>query len=104
MLPKAIAYKRLQGFIPYQAGLELQQLITRRIMDQKAFNSQKDTTDLVLLLEHRPVYTSGRRMKGADEIDGQRLREETGADFMEVCFVWFVVSIGCFLMWTALIL
>jgi hypothetical protein len=48
-----------------------------------------DDIDILLLLEHTPVYTAGRRLMGksggdAHEYEGERLRRETGAEYYEV--------------------
>ncbi|KAJ3211433.1 hypothetical protein HDU82_005888 [Entophlyctis luteolus] len=54
-----------EGLVPYTVGLELQQnLVKQRISNHKLPN-------VVLLLEHAPVYTAGRRLKGV-ELEAER--------------------------------
>ncbi|KXS19728.1 lipoyltransferase [Gonapodya prolifera JEL478] len=95
-----IAYKYIPH-LPYHTGLKLQEaLVQRRVamMDEaekSATSGQKDLNigqgpssrlpiDVILLLQHDPVYTGGRRIRGASSAsEGLRLRELTGADYHE---------------------
>ncbi|KNE67667.1 lipoyl(octanoyl) transferase [Allomyces macrogynus ATCC 38327] len=72
-----LAYKRLPGHVPYQVGLALQ----HATVDAKL---RGEAPNVVYLLEHAPVYTAGRRIKGTDATEGARLRRETGAEYYEI--------------------
>ncbi|KAI8618296.1 hypothetical protein BC830DRAFT_1166313 [Chytriomyces sp. MP71] len=64
-----IGYHRLRGLVPYRVGVRLQeQLVQRRIADPSVPN-------VLLMLEHSPVYTGGRRLKGdAFVIEAARIK------------------------------
>ena len=102
MIPK-IHVKRLPGLVKYSKGLELQNILVKsRIKCQQPsvqntnsllshssqldqfLNSTSPAIDILLLLEHLPVYTAGRRMKGSELDLGRNLVSKTGADFHEV--------------------
>ncbi|KAG6812062.1 hypothetical protein H0H92_004593 [Tricholoma furcatifolium] len=73
-----ILYYHFRRPLPYTQTLALQERLHRLQLSKRESNSHKD---ILLLLQHRPVYTAGRRQK--DEYD---LAEETrmttmGADF-----------------------
>lgn len=72
---KSVAYKYL-GRVPYLKALQLQEFLVRRRLDNV------DAEDILLLLHHRPVYTAGRRIKGTDDSEGNRLRD-LGAEYYE---------------------
>lgn len=65
--------------LPYIRTLALQERIHSLQLSLR--QSSPSHKDILLLLQHRPVYTSGRRQK-EDEIASERMRlEKLGADF-----------------------
>ncbi|GAA5858869.1 hypothetical protein JCM8547_007135 [Rhodosporidiobolus lusitaniae] len=88
----------LPSHLPYSASLLLQEsLVQARLSAKAALLAQKDRThedkqalqrvaetDVLLLLQHSPVYTAGRREKDADvaQEEGDRLRK-LGADYVQ---------------------
>lgn len=92
-----IVYHHLRRPLPYSQGLLLQEhLVSRRLSAQKALRIGRETgnegneavrrvadTDILLLLEHKPVYTAGRREKDLESTlrEGERLRA-LGADYV----------------------
>ncbi|KAL7752219.1 Mitochondrial translocator assembly and maintenance protein 41 [Sorochytrium milnesiophthora] len=72
----AIAYKLLPT-ISYAAGLELMERTVERKQQDRFF------PNVMYLLQHRPVYTAGRRIKNSVDTEGARLRA-LGADYYEV--------------------
>ncbi|KAJ3146497.1 putative lipoyltransferase 2, mitochondrial [Geranomyces variabilis] len=71
----AIAVKRLASPMPYMAALALQDhLVTLR--------TQRRVPNILLLLQHPPTFTAGRRVRGTDDTEGVRLRA-TGAEYYE---------------------
>lgn len=82
----ALRYVHLPRLVPYSIGLELQQtLVARRVAAlQRATPAQPaPDEDVLLLLEHRPVYTAGRRETDEATLgaEGARLRA-FGADYV----------------------
>ncbi|KAK0245908.1 hypothetical protein EDD85DRAFT_944299 [Armillaria nabsnona] len=78
-----IFYHYFHSPLPYSTTLVLQE--TLHVLQLAARNSTKSHAshpDLLLLLQHRPVYTAGRRQH-ADSTQGDRRRlTNTGADFV----------------------
>jgi hypothetical protein len=70
------------GTVPYGTALNLQHQLVQRRLD--ALQSNQVTSDILLLLEHTPVYTGGRRIKGTEDSERKRLGA-FGADYFEVC-------------------
>jgi lipoate-protein ligase B len=68
------------GTIPYSQGLAIQQRVVENAI--KAANSGKPCHTL-LLLQHPPTYTVGRRVKNSVETEGKRLKA-LGAEYHEV--------------------
>ncbi|KAJ3052770.1 putative lipoyltransferase 2, mitochondrial [Rhizophlyctis rosea] len=73
-----IAYKYLGPSVPYMQALSLQDLLVN-----KAASSPDSSTNVLLLLQHPPTYTAGRRVKGTEDTEGARLRA-LGAEYHEV--------------------
>ncbi|KAI9017186.1 hypothetical protein BC832DRAFT_527426 [Gaertneriomyces semiglobifer] len=76
-----LAYKYLDT-IPYAKALALQNAI---VASRTATNGEQDEfpdLDILLLLQHPPTYTAGRRIVGTDATEGERLRK-LGADYFE---------------------
>ncbi|KAI8854649.1 hypothetical protein BC829DRAFT_379354 [Chytridium lagenaria] len=61
-------------------------IIVKRLYGLTKLKQQKGTMipDVILLLEHAPVFTAGRRLRGQTVEEGERLKRLTGADFDEV--------------------
>jgi lipoate-protein ligase B len=92
-----IAWTYLKGHVPYTVGLALQEtLVSRRLeakaallglspseSDQISRAEQIASTDVLLLLQHSPVYTAGRRERDpvTAAAEGERLRK-LGADYV----------------------
>jgi lipoyl(octanoyl) transferase 2 len=74
-----ILYHYFRAPVPYTRGLALQEAIHKIQHTQKKNGTLKD---VLLLLQHRPVYTAGRRQT-EDSTRNERLRlEKIGADFI----------------------
>lgn len=88
--PPQILWTYLPSHVPYEVGLALQEALVRYRIDSKnraEFSSSPSTTtpDVLLLLQHTPVYTSGRREKDGEvlEVERQRLQAVApGADYV----------------------
>ncbi|TPX35488.1 lipoyl(octanoyl) transferase [Synchytrium microbalum] len=73
-------YSRYLGSIPYTRALALQSaLVQARIRRDSPLRD----SNMLLLLQHPPTYTAGRRIKGTAHTEGRRLRD-LGADYYEV--------------------
>lgn len=86
-----IGYINIRKPLPYQLGLELQDLLVQRRLKLSAEikenpnNNNIDKNiplDIVCFLQHTPTYTAGRRIRG-QENEGKRLNE-LGAAYVEV--------------------
>jgi lipoyl(octanoyl) transferase 2 len=87
-----ILYHYLPTPVPYKPALELQerlhqlQLATRRRQSHSPLNEEGNKThpDILLLLQHRPVYTGGRRQQQwTDELELEQKRlQHLGADWV----------------------
>src|SRR5256885_934728 len=96
-----LPYLYLKAPLAYSTALQLQtQLVQRRLSArQKLKNNLSNTldaiiakTDILILLEHPPTYTIGRRDRGRSAHDNSARREEErlqalGAEYFEVEFV-----------------
>jgi lipoate-protein ligase B len=75
----SILYHHFQIPLPYASALALQEKVHQLQMIQRPSGSHKD---IVLLLQHRPVYTAGRRQTES-EVRHERVRlNSMGADFV----------------------
>ncbi|KAJ3046378.1 putative lipoyltransferase 2, mitochondrial [Rhizophlyctis rosea] len=73
-----IAYKYIGSSVPYLKALSLQDhLVTR------AATASSNPINILLLLQHPPTYTAGRRIKGTEDTEGRKLRA-LGAEYHEV--------------------
>ncbi|KAI9144485.1 hypothetical protein BKA69DRAFT_797347 [Paraphysoderma sedebokerense] len=84
---RAMAYKLLP-IIPYDLGLRLQsETVKNRIAFSDSESSHprimSNNIDILYLLQHKPVYTAGRRIKNSLDTEGKRLKQ-FGADYVEV--------------------
>lgn len=66
--------------LAYAEALTLQETIHRFQLQQR--QTEGRNKDILLLLQHRPVYTAGRRQKTSDIYDEGIHLERTGADFV----------------------
>ena len=67
----------IPGYIPYDKALKIQYYLVQRLsLSEKGFH-------VLLLLQHPPTYTAGRRIKGTIRTEGDRLKK-LGADYFEV--------------------
>ena len=74
-----VFYHHFRTPLPYAKTLALQEKLHRIQLAARPTSSHQD---LLLLLQHRPVYTAGRRQTG-DELAQERTRVvQTGADFV----------------------
>jgi len=78
MLPP-IFYYVFRLPLPYSRSLRLQETIHQT---QLALRHSKTHKDVLLLLEHRPVYTAGRRQTAASVKDENERLIRMGADFV----------------------
>ena len=74
-----ILYHHFKFPLPYVPTLALQEKLHELQLAQRRTNSHKD---IILLLQHRPVYTAGRRQSEL-EVRDERIRlTKIGADFI----------------------
>ena len=74
-----VFYHHFRTPLPYAKTLVLQEKLHQIQLAARRTSSHQD---LLLLLQHRPVYTAGRRQTG-DELAQERTRVvQTGADFV----------------------
>src|ERR1700691_3343814 len=74
-----ILYHHFKLPLPYVPTLALQEKLHELQLAQRRTNSHKD---IILLLQHRPVYTAGRRQSEL-EVRDERIRlTKIGADFI----------------------
>jgi len=78
---KIVPYVQFRNYLPYAKGLLVQKELTKSTSSNSHLN-------VVLLLQHPPTYTAGRRTKGTIDTEGVRLRN-LGADYFEVNFFFF---------------
>ncbi|KAJ2783094.1 hypothetical protein H4R18_001915 [Coemansia javaensis] len=71
------------GVVPYRAALEMQRQLCRRRIDEIQSGRARTLSDALILLQHPPVYTNGRRNRGrVPAAEAARLRA-LGADYVE---------------------
>lgn len=78
-----LAFKYL-GTVPYGAALDLQNALVEKRLEaiENPGPRSAESADLVLFLQHPHVYTGGRRIRGEDDTEGNRLRA-LGAEYFE---------------------
>ncbi|KAI8823673.1 uncharacterized protein EV422DRAFT_493905 [Fimicolochytrium jonesii] len=77
---RTIAYKHIRSPVPYALGLQLQDELVA--YHSRALADGKQRHNVLLLLEHPPTYTAGRRVRGT-EVDERRRLGALGADYHE---------------------
>ncbi|GAA5986194.1 hypothetical protein JCM10908_006451 [Rhodotorula pacifica] len=93
---RPVVWTYLPGQLPYERGLLLQESLVQArlsakaaLLDPPADQGRRTSleriadTDILLLLQHTPVYTAGRREKDPEQLEqeGARLRS-IGADYV----------------------
>ncbi|SAM00872.1 hypothetical protein [Absidia glauca] len=84
-----IGYINIPRPIPYQVGMQLQDILVQRRLDinkelkaDPSFTPKKnDPLDIVLMLQHTPTFTAGRRIRG--EVGEKERLKAAGADYVE---------------------
>jgi lipoate-protein ligase B len=76
-----IFYHYFRHPLPYAQALNLQETIHRLQLLQRKTGTHKD---ILLLLQHRPVYTAGRRQTEPTIRDERTRLTRIGADFVTV--------------------
>lgn len=74
------------GTVPYGKALALQHHLVKRRHDlnNAAQNPAEPTIrDLLLLVEHPPTFTAGRRIKGKSELEEEARLKQLGAEYYE---------------------
>jgi len=74
-----VFYHYFRHPVPYSLGLTLQEAIHNLQLRQRQSGVHKD---ILLLLQHRPVYTAGRRQTESSIRDEHARLEKLGADFV----------------------
>jgi lipoyl(octanoyl) transferase len=72
--------------VPYGKALALQHHLVKRRHDlnNAAQNPAEPTIrDLLLLVEHPPTFTAGRRIKGKSELEEEARLKQLGAEYYE---------------------
>ncbi|KAL0084317.1 hypothetical protein J3Q64DRAFT_1641355 [Phycomyces blakesleeanus] len=86
ILPKdslPIGYLSLSGLIPYKAGLDIQQHLVKRRHAVNRGQSTDDPKDIICFLQHKPTYTSGRRIRNKTVEDEEKRLRDLGAEYFE---------------------
>jgi lipoate-protein ligase B len=74
------------GSVPYGKALALQRHLVKRRHDlnNKPHDPADPTIrDILLLVEHPPTFTAGRRIKGRSELEEEARLKQLGADYYE---------------------
>ncbi len=81
------------GIVEYAKALEIQQKLVQRLITRTKENKPVEHT--LMLLQHPPTYTVGRRTKDSLNTEGTRL-QALGAHYFEVesLFLIFISSLG----------
>jgi len=74
-----VLYHYFRHPVPYSVGLTLQEAIHNLQLKQRPSRSH---SDILLLLQHRPVYTAGRRQTESEICDERTRLKRMGADFV----------------------
>lgn len=75
-----IVFHSFRPLLPYLPAWHLQEALHR--IQLEARRESGTHSDLLLLLQHRPVYTAGRRQTGPELDDERRRLNALGADFV----------------------
>ena len=75
-----ILYHYFSKPLPYLRALQLQEYIHASQLDQR--RSSKSHHDILLLLQHKPVYTGGRRLTQSETASERARLTALGADFV----------------------
>lgn len=79
-MAKHVLWQLFSKPVPYEAALKFQEDLHCLQLSRRRWDL--NCPDLLLLLEHRPVYTTGRRQL-ADELANERRRlQQLGADWV----------------------
>ncbi|KAJ3575919.1 hypothetical protein NP233_g792 [Leucocoprinus birnbaumii] len=78
-MPPPVFYYVFRLPLPYSPTLRLQETIHRAQLALRRSNAHRD---ILLLLEHRPVYTAGRRQAATSIEDESQRLTRMGADFV----------------------
>ncbi|KAL2915819.1 hypothetical protein HK105_204520 [Polyrhizophydium stewartii] len=86
-LARSIGVKYLGAGVSYARALAVQQhLVQQRVAAaaeaKAASRPLVGPPDVLLLLQHAPTFTAGRRIRGSDDTEGERLRG-LGAEYFE---------------------
>ncbi|KAF8308120.1 lipoyltransferase [Clavulina sp. PMI_390] len=79
-MSRSILWHHFSRPIPYSSGLQLQENLHRLQLERRRVNNNHP--DILLLLEHRPVYTTGRRQSQAALDDERRRLIQYGAEWV----------------------
>jgi lipoyl(octanoyl) transferase len=78
-----ILYHHFPRPLPYLRALQLQESIHALQLQQRRSSTHNRHRDVLLLLQHEPVYTGGRRQTESEETASERARlTALGADFV----------------------
>ncbi|KAI9176124.1 hypothetical protein H9P43_006489 [Blastocladiella emersonii ATCC 22665] len=78
---RTLAFKYLGARVPYQRALAIQHATVAALQDQGADGGPR-VPNVVYLVQHPSVYTAGRRIRGTEATEGERLRA-LGAEYYE---------------------
>ena len=78
---KKLSLKHISGVTSYQEGLKLQQKYYQKVYDNKGQN--KDDVGYLIVLQHSPVYTIGKRKHTYTEDYMSNLQKLTGAEVVK---------------------
>jgi lipoate-protein ligase B len=88
-IPRAVngilPYLKL-GTVPYGKALALQRHLVQRRHDlnnDTANSTDSTIRDILILVEHPPTFTAGRRFKGKSELEEETRLKQLGAEYYE---------------------
>ena len=77
-----ILYHYFSRPLPYLRALQLQEAIHALQLQQRSTSPSSSHQDILLLLQHKPVYTAGRRQTASDTAPERARLTALGADFV----------------------
>ena len=77
-----ILYHYFSRPLPYLRALQLQEAIHTLQLQQRSTSPSSSHQDILLLLQHKPVYTAGRRQTASDTAPERARLTALGADFV----------------------